>query len=136
MPALATSQVFLGDAGRQCPLPGPSLDDAVVDEFARQLDLLIEQHKSYPSIVAWVIYNEGWGQRRDDPGLDYELTARVKARDATRLVDSVTGWHDHGAGDFHVSIFLLIILLQDKEKKRKKENEKKEEEEEGEGKKS
>ena len=39
-------------------------------EFQRQLELLIRQHRSYPSIVTWVIYNEGWGQNRDDRSTD------------------------------------------------------------------
>lgn len=34
---------------------------------------------------------------------EYGLTARVKELDSTRLVDSTSGWHDHGAGDFSVS---------------------------------
>lgn len=34
---------------------------------------------------------------------EYGLTARVKELDPTRLVDSTSGWHDHGAGDFSVS---------------------------------
>lgn len=34
---------------------------------------------------------------------EFGLTARVKQLDPTRLVDSTTGWYDHGAGDFSVS---------------------------------
>lgn len=29
-------------------------NDAQQKEFARQLDLLVNQHKSYPSVVTWV----------------------------------------------------------------------------------
>lgn len=29
----------------------------------------------------------------------------VRSLDPTRLIDSVTGWNDHGAGDYHVSLF-------------------------------
>lgn len=71
------------------------------NEFDRQLELLIQQHKSYPSIVAWVIYNEGWGQEIDKEYPEFRLTDVVRNIDPTRLVDSVTGWNDHGAGDFH-----------------------------------
>ncbi|KAL3477324.1 glycoside hydrolase superfamily [Aspergillus californicus] len=68
-------------------------------EFERQLDLLINQLKNYPSIMTWIIYNEGWGQiTTTNP--EFALTDRVKELDPTRLVNSVSGWHDHGAGDF------------------------------------
>ena len=91
-------------------------------EFARQLDVLINQFKSYPSIATWVclflckcgdffnnnflqvVYNEGWGQLTDYYP-EFELTDRVRQLDPTRLVDSTTGWVDHGAGDFSVCIF-------------------------------
>ncbi|KAL1953164.1 hypothetical protein VTO42DRAFT_3544 [Malbranchea cinnamomea] len=68
-------------------------------EFGRQLELMINQFKSYPSIVTWVIYNEGWGQLGGAP--EYGLTERVRKIDPTRLVDAVSGWNDNGAGDFH-----------------------------------
>ncbi|KAL6230396.1 hypothetical protein BDW75DRAFT_73694 [Aspergillus navahoensis] len=67
-------------------------------EFARQLELLINQLKNYPSIYTWVVYNEGWGQLSTGP--EFALTERVKELDPTRLVDSTSGWHDHGAGDY------------------------------------
>ncbi|CAG8977652.1 hypothetical protein HYALB_00006602 [Hymenoscyphus albidus] len=76
------------------------LPDAVQQaEFDRQLDILINQHKSYPSIVIWVIYNEGWGQVTEGYP-EFRLTDRVRSIDPTRLIDSTTGWNDHGAGDF------------------------------------
>lgn len=36
---------------------------------------------------------------------EFALTDLVKQLDPTRLVDSTTGWYDHGAGDFSVSTF-------------------------------
>ena len=60
---------------------------------------LIETHRSFPSIYTWVIYNEGWGQLDSNPEL--ELTPMVRELDPTRLINSVTGWHDAGAGDYH-----------------------------------
>lgn len=80
------------------PLRTPDADQQA--EWERQLDILIQQHKNYPSIYTWVIYNEGWGQITDYYP-EFNLTARVKQLDPTRFVDSTTGWHDHGAGDFH-----------------------------------
>lgn len=67
-------------------------------EWERQLQLLVEQHRSFPSIYTWVIYNEGWGQLASAP--ESYLTPRVRTMDPTRLIDAVSGWNDHGAGDF------------------------------------
>ncbi|KAF3008043.1 hypothetical protein E8E14_005214 [Neopestalotiopsis sp. 37M] len=69
-------------------------------EFERQFDILIQQHKSYPSIYTWVIYNEGWGQINDGSLPEARLTARALELDPTRLIDATTGWWDHGVGDF------------------------------------
>jgi len=69
-------------------------------EFNRQLGLLVEQLKSYPSIFAWTIYNEEWGQNTKEPYVEFDLTRLVRSLDPTRLVNSVSGWSDHRAGDF------------------------------------
>ncbi|KAH6628131.1 glycoside hydrolase superfamily [Chaetomium tenue] len=73
--------------------------DAEQAEFQRQLEIMVNEHKSYPSIITWVIYNEGWGQITDYHP-EFALTERVRELDPTRLIDAVTGWHDHGAGDY------------------------------------
>jgi hypothetical protein len=70
-------------------------------EFERQLDIMIEQHKNYPSITTWVIYNEGWGQIRDGDYPEFRITDRIRELDPTRMIDATSGWHDHGAGDWH-----------------------------------
>lgn len=54
-------------------------------------------------MVYQVIYNEGWGQITTYYP-EFGLTDLVRQLDPTRLIDSVTGWYDHGAGDFSVSI--------------------------------
>lgn len=50
-----------------------------------------------------MIYNEGWGQLIEGYP-EFELTDRVRELDPSRLIISTSGWHDHGAGDFHVSM--------------------------------
>ncbi|CAM1505952.1 Fc.00g115890.m01.CDS01 [Cosmosporella sp. VM-42] len=70
-------------------------------EFKRQLEIMINQHKSYPSIVSWVIYNEGWGQRDSSPPPEADLTKTIRDLDPSRLINAVTGWRDHGYGDYH-----------------------------------
>ncbi|KAF5651934.1 beta-galactosidase [Fusarium sp. NRRL 25303] len=68
-------------------------------EFQRQFEILVKQHKSYTSIVTWVIYNEGWGQRDGSP--EKSLTELLRKLDKSRLINSISGWNDHGFGDFH-----------------------------------
>ncbi|PYH40341.1 putative hydrolase [Aspergillus saccharolyticus JOP 1030-1] len=77
-----------------------NIQESQQQEFVRQLDLMVNQLKNYPSILGWIIYNEGWGQITSYYP-EFALTERVRQLDPTRLVDSTSGWHDHGAGDFH-----------------------------------
>ncbi|ROV90410.1 hypothetical protein VSDG_08463 [Cytospora chrysosperma] len=79
-------------------LPAP--DAAQQAEFERQLDVMVNEHLSYPSIVTWVIYNEGWGQIRAPPFPEVAITERIRSIDGTRLIDATSGWHDNGVGDF------------------------------------
>jgi hypothetical protein len=70
-------------------------------EFDKQLGMMVAQLKSYPSIFAWTIYNEEWGQKTDGPPWpEFNLTEMVRKIDPTRLINAVSGWSDHGAGDF------------------------------------
>ncbi|EUC44022.1 glycoside hydrolase family 2 protein [Bipolaris oryzae ATCC 44560] len=79
---------------------GIRLEPGAQPEFDRQLEVMVEQLKSYPSIIAWTIYNEEWGQATSPPWPEFGLTDMVRRVDPTRLVNSVSGWTDHMAGDF------------------------------------
>jgi hypothetical protein len=46
-----------------------------------------------------VIYNEGWGQPTSYTP-EFRITDMIHEIDPTRLVNSVSGWFDHGAGEF------------------------------------
>ena len=62
--------------------------------FETDLHAMVDDLGNHPSIVQWVLFNEGNGQ------FDTErLTAQLKAWDPTRLVDSVSGWNDRPVGD-------------------------------------
>lgn len=64
------------------------------EQHELELRRMLGQLHNHPSIVQWVVHNEGWGQ--------YEtaaLTAWVKAVDPSRLVIGSTGWLDRGVGD-------------------------------------
>ena len=69
-------------------------------EWQRQYEVLINEHVSYPSIISWIIINEGWGQSRQPPWPEALLTEYTRTFDPTRLIDATTGWFDHGYGDF------------------------------------
>ncbi|RMZ67678.1 Glycoside hydrolase family 2 N-terminal [Pyrenophora seminiperda CCB06] len=79
---------------------GRRLDPAAQPEFDRQLGLMVNQLKSYPAIFAWTIYNEEWGQTTSPPWPEIRLEQAVRTWDPTRLVNAVSGWSDHRAGDF------------------------------------
>ena len=65
-------------------------------QWEREQDRLLDHLHNDPSIVMWVVFNEGWGQY--DTG---RLAAWVARRDPSRLVDSVSGWTDAGAGPLY-----------------------------------
>lgn len=89
MPAMKTSE----------ELPDP---DAQV-QYEKELHTMVDQHKSWTSVIGWVPFNEGWGE------WDKEATGRiaddVKAQDPSRLVNAHSGVNccaskgDSGKGD-------------------------------------
>jgi len=65
-------------------------------QFEDELRRVIEARANHPSIVAWVPFNEGWGQY--DTARIVDLVRRL---DPTRLVVPASGWNDVPAGDVH-----------------------------------
>jgi hypothetical protein len=63
-------------------------------QFKQELGRMVETHRNHPSIILWVVFNEGWGQHDTE-----QLVAEVKRRDQTRLVNNASGWTDKGVGD-------------------------------------
>lgn len=63
-------------------------------QFEKELKAVVESLTNHPSIVMWVIFNEGWGQ------FDTARIAKwMKRLDGTRLVNAASGWVDRGVGD-------------------------------------
>jgi len=62
--------------------------------FHTELQAMIDALENHPSIVAWVPFNEGWGQHDTNDVLKW-----VAQRDPSRLVDGPSGWVDRGVGD-------------------------------------
>jgi hypothetical protein len=62
--------------------------------FTRELQALVAGHSQHPSIVMWVVFNEGWGQH--DTQRYVEL---VRQWDPTRWIGNASGWTDAKCGD-------------------------------------
>lgn len=63
-------------------------------EFEAELFHMVTGLENHPSIIAWVLFNEGWGQ------FDTErLTRQLQRWDPTRLVNNASGWTDMRVGD-------------------------------------
>ncbi|HZL26000.1 MAG TPA: glycoside hydrolase family 2 TIM barrel-domain containing protein, partial [Acidobacteriaceae bacterium] len=73
---------------------GEKMPQSSKENFEHELDRMIAGRGNHPSIVMWVVFNEGWGQF-DTP----RLTEHVKKMDPTRLVDNASGWTDKKVGD-------------------------------------
>ena len=65
-------------------------------EYLTELEETISLLDRHPSIVAWVPFNEGWGQFDAK-----EATALVRKLDPGRLIDEASGWFDQGGGDMY-----------------------------------
>ena len=76
----------------------PSGDSPRSDEgkenFRNELKRMIDALHSFPCIVMWVPFNEGWGQF-DTP----EIVEWIQQYDPTRPVNEASGWKDCGSGD-------------------------------------
>src|SRR5262249_50693542 len=64
------------------------------EQFRVELKAMIDHLRGFPCIVAWVPFNEGWGQHDTNDILKW-----VKEYDPTRLVNGPSGWADRGYGD-------------------------------------
>ena len=75
----------------------PSGNNATVEgqrDFENELLRMVEDLRNHPSIIVWVLFNEGWGQYDTEP-----LARWLKEWDPSRLVDDASGWTDQRGGD-------------------------------------
>ena len=90
----ATWSRFADDTpSRQKALSAASLDFQA--EWTDTCLGMVRRLKAHPSIVTWVLFNEGWGQFNARRALEL-----VRAEDPTRPVDAVSGWYDQRCGDY------------------------------------
>lgn len=81
-------------------------------EFIREMKETIRHLKGHPSIAAWVIFNEGWGQFQTA-----DMTRIARECDKTWLIDQASGWFDQEGGDMqsiHNYFFKLVITPEQK----------------------
>ncbi|WP_028966320.1 glycoside hydrolase family 2 protein [Sphingomonas phyllosphaerae] len=62
-----------------------------INEFEYELTRMVADLRNHPSIVTWVVNNEGWGQYAST-----RLAKMVHDLDPSRLVNKVSGWLDTG----------------------------------------
>ncbi|MDF8264883.1 LamG-like jellyroll fold domain-containing protein [Luteipulveratus flavus] len=73
------------------------------NQFESELHEMVNQHKSWTSVIGWIPFNEGWGEwSKTDTG---RIADEVKAWDPSRLVNAHSGVNccnshgDSGRGD-------------------------------------
>ena len=62
-------------------------------EFMRMSEEILTQLYNCTCIGVWVPFNEGWGQFDSAQMNDF-----IRNIDRTRIIDTVSGWHDQGVG--------------------------------------
>ncbi|MGI5498894.1 PA14 domain-containing protein [Lentzea sp. CA-135723] len=73
------------------------------ERFVKEGKELMHQLQNYPSIYAWIVFNEGWGEW--DKTVTGQITDEVKALDPSRIVSAHSGVNccaskgDSGKGD-------------------------------------
>ncbi|HEX8236581.1 MAG TPA: glycoside hydrolase family 2 TIM barrel-domain containing protein [Abditibacteriaceae bacterium] len=63
-------------------------------QFEQELKSMMDGLRNHPSIIMWVVFNEGWGQF-DTP----RIVSWTKNYDPSRLVNNASGWTDRSVGD-------------------------------------
>ena len=64
-------------------------------DFESEAAEIVDFLEGFPCVVAWVPFNEGWGQFES-----LRIARELAERDPTRLVDAASGWYDSGGGHF------------------------------------
>ncbi|GAB6165150.1 hypothetical protein JCM19992_11500 [Thermostilla marina] len=73
---------------------GNNKSDEAKKQFEIELAEMIHEHRNHPSIIMWVVFNEGWGQHDTESRVEF-----VRSLDPTRLINNASGWTDKGVGD-------------------------------------
>ncbi len=74
----------------------PELAEASRDIWRHEYRAMLDYLGNHPSIVAWIPFNEGWGQHDTNHVIEW-----TRKYDSTRLIGGPSGWADRGMGDLH-----------------------------------
>jgi hypothetical protein len=91
MPSAMPKEHSAVNRGSPDDLPFTTAEDA---DYRKELAAELHNLHNVTSIIAWVPFNEGWGQHDTNAILKW-----VKSVDSSRLVDGPSGWEDRGYGD-------------------------------------
>ena len=78
------------------PKFGQNVPPEAAQQWKTEFDNIMDWLHNHPSVVQWIIFNEGWGQHDTE-----RLTDLIAQRDPSRLVTSASGWTDMGTGDIY-----------------------------------
>ncbi len=87
-------------------------DPASRHAFEQGMEQTVRQLYNHPSICYWTIFNEGWGQFCSS-----DMYRRLRQWDATRIIDSTSGWFLGGESDVdsrHIYFRKLRMKVSDK----------------------
>ncbi len=73
---------------------GSNTTDESRKQYEHELKQMVDQFYNHPSIVNWIIFNEGWGQFDTK-----RITKEIEEMDESRLITDASGWQHHGEGD-------------------------------------
>ncbi|MBR3228108.1 MAG: glycoside hydrolase family 2 [Erysipelotrichaceae bacterium] len=91
-----------------------NVDEKRYDFFIRHSLETIDHLAKHPCIIAWTIYNEGWGQQKASDA--YRI---LKAHDPSRLFDTASGWYRPNESDIdscHIYFRNKVIRNKDRSK--------------------
>jgi hypothetical protein len=80
------------------------------ETFVQECAATIQQLYSFPSIVVWTVFNEGWGEFEG-----CRVTKKIRKMDPSRLIDEASGWVDQRRGDISSihNYFLPLMVRTD-----------------------
>ncbi len=91
-----------------------SVPKEIKDSFEKHMKETILHLYNHPCVIAYTIFNEGWGQFDSDA-----MYEKAKALDLDRLIDTTSGWYAQQKSDFD-SEHIYFRLKKLKMKKRPK----------------
>ena len=76
------------------PKYGQTVDTLAAEQWHTELQSMVDWLFNHPSIISWVIFNEGWSQHNTEFYANW-----LKNYDDSRILNAVSGWTDKPVGD-------------------------------------